>query len=519
VRSGLRAVVRASPLPAGAALLLSAACSSNSGALPTGHPSADAAATDGAGAITDAGAAPEASSSNADGSAAETGVSDAKANALTCIPGWAHCSGDAVDVCETDLGQPGNCGSCGNECAVTALCVGAPASRACARPVAIATAYQASFALFSNGTLEAWGGTPGSGSLLGYGNAAVTMFADPLVVDAPSATAIAAGYAHACAVLSNETVACWGDNSFGQLGVELAADGGTPFVPGLEIGDGQGTATPTVVAGLSNVTAIAAGVTHTCALLSGGTVECWGSNDYGELGTTLSTSCNGGVDTCSPTPTPVPGLSNVTAIAVGGDGIQDADHTCALLSGGTIECWGYNADGELGNGTETTSSGPGPVSNVTNAIAVTAWSAGGCALISGGEVQCWGLNDDGELGDGITTSSSTPVAVSGLSDAVALSTSSTSATICAARSDGSAVCWGAGSHGKLGTGSGDSGADSTSPVVVDGLTNVSALAAGLQQTCAIAWGGVYCWGYDGDGEVGNTSADPDYNGRPLAVQW
>jgi len=469
VRSGLRAVVRASPLPAGAALLLSAACSSNSGALPTGHPSADAAATDGAGAITDAGAAPEASSSNADGSAAETGVSDAKANALTCIPGWAHCSGDAVDVCETDLGQPGNCGSCGNECAVTALCVGAPASRACARPVAIATAYQASFALFSNGTLEAWGGTPGSGSLLGYGNAAVTMFADPLVVDAPSATAIAAGYAHACAVLSNETVACWGDNSFGQLGVELAADGGTPFVPGLEIGDGQGTATPTVVAGLSNVTAIAAGVTHTCALLSGGTVECWGSNDYGELGTTLSTSCNGGVDTCSPTPTPVPGLSNVTAIAVGGDGIQDADHICAL--------------------------------------------------ISGGEVQCWGLNDDGELGDGITTSSSTPVAVSGLSDAVALSTSSTSATICAARSDGSAVCWGAGSHGKLGTGSGDSGADSTSPVVVDGLTNVSALAAGLQQTCAIAWGGVYCWGYDGDGEVGNTSADPDYNGRPLAVQW
>src|SRR5664280_2794775 len=99
-----------------------------------------------------------------------------------------------------------------------------------------------------------------------------------------------------------------------------------------------------------------------------------------------------------------------TAVAAG------FSHTCALLIGGTIKCWGDNGFGELGNGSTTSSSVPVPVSGITNATAVSAGADFTCALLAGGTVQCWGRGDQGQLGDGtIPTSppwdSSTPVTV------------------------------------------------------------------------------------------------------------
>jgi alpha-tubulin suppressor-like RCC1 family protein len=434
--------------------------------------------------------------------------------ALTCAAGWAHCSSDPSTGCESDLSQGAHCGSCTNACG-TAICSGSGNSYTCLHAVALAAASNATFAVFSDGTIKSWGSNSGetldTNGVLGTGTSS-SSGTPALVTGITTATAVAGGDDHACALLSGGTVSCWGDNTYGQLGLSADPTTGTSAVT-----------TPVAVPDLSNVTAIAAGLTHTCAIISGGTVECWGSNDYNELGNGTSTSCNGGYDTCSPTPSPVTGLSGVTAIAIGADNGY-ADHTCAVLSNGTVKCWGYNADGELGNGTDDlvkpfSSGTPVLVSGVTTATGITAFAEGACARLSGGTVMCWGNNSLGALGNGSTTDSATPVPVSGLDDAASLSIGSASFTVCAARTGGSAVCWGNGANGELGGGVANDQSDA--PVAVVSLTNVTAIAAGGNHLCALlATGNVECWGNNGfDGEIGNTSADLNDNYTPLPVQW
>ena len=181
-----------------------------------------------------------------------------------------------------------------------------------------------------------------------------------------------------------------------------------------ELGDGTTTKrlTPVAVVGLSSgVVAIAAGGAHTCALTIGGAVKCWGFNAYGQLGD--------GTTRTRLTPVDVVGLSSgVSAIAVGGD--YSAGHTCALTSNGAMKCWGSNEWGQLGDGTTVFQrSRPGGVVGLSSGVvAIATGENHSCALTAGRGVKCWGQNFLRQLGDGTTTTRYTPVSVVGLSSGV-----------------------------------------------------------------------------------------------------
>ena len=217
------------------------------------------------------------------------------------------------------------------------------------------------------------------------------------------AKSITAGVYDTCALLNNGMVQCWGYNLLGQLGN----------------GTTTNSSVPVMVSGITNATAITAGGGHNCAALTDGAVLCWGYNEYYELG-------NGTTDTCTtctmycvpfpcaPTPVTVAGISNATAVTAG------LNHTCAVLAGGMVQCWGYGVDGELGNDAQTLSSVPVTVSGITNASAVAAGWDHTCALLTDGTVQCWGSNRLGQLGNGTTTTSFVPVPVTGITNATAV---------------------------------------------------------------------------------------------------
>lgn len=305
-------------------------------------------------------------------------------------------------------------------------------------------------------------------------------------------TAIASGSWHICGLTTGDGVKCWGKNSFGELGN----------------GSNTNSDTPVDVVGLaSGVTAITVGENHSCALLSGGGVKCWGSNGSGQLGN--------GTTTDSSTPVQVLGLSSgVSAISSG------SNHTCALVSGGTIECWGTNNSGQLGDGSTTDRSSPVAVTGLESGV--VAISTGGyhtCALLSGGGVMCWGANFSGQLGDGSTTDRSSPVEVVGLASGVNALAAGHAHT-CALTGSGGIKCWGDNGTGALGDGS---TTERDTPVSVVGLSSgATAIDAGIGYTCALVNGGARCWGSNrynqlGDYTVVNHSTPVDVLGLESGV--
>lgn len=249
--------------------------------------------------------------------------------------------------------------------------------------------------------------------------------------------------------------------------------------------------TPVQVSNLSGSIGVAEGADQTVALKSDGTVWDWGYNAFGQLG-------NGTVANSS-VPVQVSGLSAATAIASGGD------FSMALKSDGTVWAWGYNASGQLGDGNTINSSVPVQVSGLTGVTAIATGVYSAYALKSDGTVWAWGYNQDGELGNGGSGGkSTTPVQVSGLTGVTAVTavaTGSNNEHGMALKSDGTVWAWGNGLSGQLGNGTTTS---STIPVEVSGLSGVTAIAAGDAHSLALKSDGtVWAWGYNYEGELGD----------------
>ncbi len=281
---------------------------------------------------------------------------------------------------------------------------------------------------------------------------------------------VGSNYTQSCALLADGTMQCWGENDYGAVG-----DGTFEY-----------REDPVDVAGWLDFKAVHfdTGTFHTCAVLTDGTVRCWGAGGGYQLG-------NGGTSTF-PTPQSVLGLEDASIqVSTGGS------TSCALLVDGRVSCWGYGSPytstGSAGNPHK-------PTAGLTDPLGVTAVALSGgsaaaadshCALLASGQVKCWGMVP----GDGSSFSVSPQTVLLGTRRAVAVDTCGTHS--CAVMADGKVRCWGYNFDGQLGIGSATS--PIWVPVEVAGLSNAIAVSTacytGDSYTCAVrADGRVYCWG-------------------------
>lgn len=258
------------------------------------------------------------------------------------------------------------------------------------------------------------------------------------VVGGESFSEIDAGTRHTCALTATGAAYCWGSNAQGQLGARP---------------DRAPSATPLAVGGGIVFASLSSGGTHTCGLRADGAAYCWGDNAGGQLGV------GGNNVTTSPTPLPVAGGLAFASISAG------ESHSCGVTTDAALYCWGWNFDGQLGNGaTQTASWAPVRVASNLTFTAVAAGGSHTCAIAVGGAAYCWGRNDNAQLGIGPSTQESiaTPQRVG--TDLIFDKLSAGRGHTCGRGAD-TWYCWGDNESGVLGFGS---TTDSGSPVKVLG---------------------------------------------------
>ncbi len=337
----------------------------------------------------------------------------------------------------------------------------------------------------------------------------------------PTAESIDAGGDHTCALMTTSGVRCWGEADNGRLGRNEST---LPFA--------DGNSAENVLTGpsssLTGIAQVSAGGSSSCALTVETEIQCWGLDNRGQLGDTVS----GGFSSVAvfvrrPTiNNQAPAVTGFVQVAVGGL------HACALSTTGTVACWGHNARGQLGTSDTNDSATPRIVNTsnqtLTNVVQVVAGREHTCALIADGTARCWGSSEHGQLGDGEgggstfkfapqtvrqTANSATP-----LGGIVELAAGAI--TTCALLVDSTVRCWGDNSGAQLGNGPADTELHPV-PEVVRGanaapLSDIVALGASLDpngsthHACGLAASRqAICWGDNGDGQLGRGNNDID----------
>ena len=250
-------------------------------------------------------------------------------------------------------------------------------------------------------------------------------------------------------------------------------------------------------ASTGRATVVAAGASHSLALMADGTVKAWGLGSSGQLGT--------GNKLRATTPVSVSGLTAVTSVAAGDI------FSLALRSDGTVWAWGDNAHGQLGDGTKTQRLSPVQAVGLPPIVAIGAGGTHSLALAQDGTVWAWGGNASGQVGNGTTTDQLRPVQVAGVGGVVAVAGGG--AHTLALRNDGTVIGWGANGNGQLGDGNRPT--KQLTPVQAQGLAGVTAIAAGFQHSLAVtSTGVVWAWGENADGQLG----DGTRTDRPVPTQ-
>ncbi len=299
--------------------------------------------------------------------------------------------------------------------------------------------------------------------------------------------ALWSGGSQNCA-LRGDRLACWGNNSRGQLGDGTLDTRGAP-----------------VLASVRGIRDVAMGEVHTCAVTNDGHVWCWGRNVRGELGHPSPNLSRVALE--------VPGVTGVEVIVAG------RQHVCALLAGGAVSCWGANESGQLGRPPSSGAEAPALVAGLPPVERLFAGGSNTCVTAADGQLRCWGADDSSQLGDDGTEARPTPAPVPGadgmVSVAIANNTqagkknpdlSKSAGFICGVRRDGRVLCWGNNYTGQLGDGSRE---DRARPTLVPGITDAVQVAAGDLHVCVLRRSGrVSCWGRNEFGTLGDGTMGP-----------
>jgi len=288
---------------------------------------------------------------------------------------------------------------------------------------------------------------------------------------------------HTCALTTLSVAYCWGSGIWGATGLSPANSIVDAFDPQL-------------VATTQRFKDIDAGNLHTCAITLAGAAYCWGSDLNGGLG---DADPNNGTKA---SPVAVSGGLTFVSISAGDR------HTCGIVPSGAgalsgpAYCWGYNASGQLGDGTFSERNVPTLVAGGLTFIAVSASpSEHTCGITTNFMAYCWGLNIDGQLGDASTTTRNVPTLVQDAATHLFRSISTGRFHTCAVRADNATYCWGANTSQQLGDGN-TAQTDRTAPSLSTSAT--SAVSGGWLHTCGIAAaGGAICWGANDAGQLGD----------------